>query len=168
MITTNRLLFLIGLLLFSCGTNNELHLNKDIPYSDEFYKYLVNNNINKFYSIDNSKYTGSDYFTSDLSKEQKNKLLHFIEVFQSSDKYIKYINYENLAKYDMKKIYLQAIDVIGFNNIVQYGIDCVFYSKNKIQDHSIFDEKENLWYTFNMALYHVNNGGDIEFDYWRF
>jgi glutaredoxin-related protein len=97
-------IIILGLVLFSCVENNE------------FNEYLKNNNINVLYSIEESKYIGIDFETFDLSGEQKNNLKHFLKLFQSSNQYIKKINYENLAKYDLQKIDLVNIDVIGFNN----------------------------------------------------
>jgi hypothetical protein len=157
-------IIIIGLALFSCITNNGFVKN------NEFYDYIKNNNIYISYSIDVSKYIAFDFETFDLSIEQKNNLISFIEVFQSSDKYIKNINYENLIKDDIRRIDLKRIDVIGFNAGVaetEYGIYCVFYSGKRIVDYSIFDEAENLWRTFNIALYQIKDD-EIKFDGWHY
>jgi hypothetical protein len=144
LIMTNKFqIIILGLILFSCVEN------------DEFHEYLKNNNINILYSIEESKYIGIDLETFDLSNEQKNNLRRFLTLFQSSNQYIKDINYENLKKNDLRKIDLIRMDVIGFNNKVEYGIYAVIYSKDKMVDYSTFDEKENLWRTFNIAIYQI-------------
>jgi hypothetical protein len=155
-------IIIIGLVLFSCVENN-----KSFVENRNFREYIKNNNICISYSIDISKYIGKDFETFDLSNEQKNDLIHFINVFQSSDKYIKNINYENLAKDDTRRIDLKRIDVIGFNGKAEYGIYCVFYSGEKIVDHSEFDKDKNLWRTFNIALFQINND-DIKFNGWHY
>ena len=146
---------IIVLILFSCTTNNV------------FNEYINNNNISALYSTDDSKYIGIDFETFDLSSEQKDNLMYFIETFQSSKIYIKNINYKSLVKYDVMKIDLAKIDVIGFNNEKEYGIYCIFYSKNKITEYSKFDNTENLWLTFNIALYQFNNN-KLEFNGWHY
>jgi hypothetical protein len=148
-------IIIIGLVLLSCVENSNFH------------EYVKNNNIYISYSIDISKCIGTDFETFDLSNEQKNDLIHFINVFYSSDKYIKNINYENLVKYDIRRIDLMRIDVIRFNGKVEYGIYCVFYSGEKIVDHSEFDKDRNSWRTFNIALYQINND-DIKFNGWHY
>jgi hypothetical protein len=164
--TDKFILIIACFALFSCSTNGESG-KYNISFSNEFNEYIKNNNIHISYSIDNSKYVGPDFYTFDLSKEQKENLIHFIQIFQSSDKYIKYINYENLAKYDIKRIDIRTIDVIGFNIKAQYGIYCTFHSKNKIAEYSVFDKAENLWWTFNIALYQIINDDDLKFDGWH-
>jgi len=95
--------------------------------------------------------------------------MNFIEIFQSTDKYIKYINYDSI-KDDVMRIDLRRIDVIGFNKGVveeKYGIYCMFYSKNKLVEYSQFYEKENLWWTFNIALYEIIND-KLKFRGWHY
>jgi hypothetical protein len=172
-------IIIIGLVLFSCVGNNKFVEN------NIFNEYIRNNTITISYSVDVSQYVemysidGSQYVTIgfqgfDLSNEQRNNLIHFIEVFQSSDKYIKYIN-KDLNKYGIIRIDLRKIDILGFNytmeNEIEYGIFCVFYSKEKAKHSttsSIFDEAENLWSTYNMALYRINNDDDIKFCGWHY
>jgi hypothetical protein len=155
-------IIITGLALLSC-----IEDNKSYAENCNFHEYIKNNNVFIFYSIDISKYIGTDFETFDLSNEQKNDLIYFINVFQSSDKYIKYINYENLVKSDIKRIDLMRIDVIGFNGKAEYGIYCLFYSGKKMVDHSKFDNDKNLWRTFNIALYQINND-DIIFNGWHY
>ena len=147
-----KYLFLIfGLLLFSCNVNNK------------FNTYIISNNMNKNYSIKDSLYIGKDFDTFELTYELKDNLLKFINIFESSDEYIINIYNENVIQYKLDKI-----DIIEFNNIDnQYGLNIIFYSKNKLVDYSIYDEEKMLWRTFNIALYRIVNG-KIEFNGWHY
>jgi len=157
-IANKFVIIIIVLALFSCVKNNESVTN------NKFHEYIKNNgtNINILYSIDDSKYIAPDFETFDLSSEQKTNLIRFLEVFKSSDKYIKNINYDNLINDGIKTIDLLRVDIFGWLDREDYGIYCMFYSKDKISDHSQFDETKNLWRTYNIALYKFRND-ELEF-----
>ena len=146
-----NIFLILGLLLFSCNENNK------------FVAYTKSNNMDIDYSMENSMRIGNDLDTFELIDEQDNNLLYFVNLFESTDKYIKNIYNENVIQY---KLY--RIDIIEFNNVDnQYGIYIIFYSKNKLTDYSIYDEEKILWRTFNIALYQIVNG-EIEFDGWHY
>ena len=119
--------------------------------------------MNKNYSIEDSMCIGNDFDTFELSNEQKDNLLNFINIFESSDEYIRNIYNENVIQYK-----LDRIDIIEFNNFDnQYGLNIIFYSKNKLVNYSIYDEEKNLWRTLNIALFRIVNE-KIKFDGWHY
>ena len=119
--------------------------------------------MNKNYSIEDSMCIGNDFDTFKLSNEQKDNLLKFINIFESSDEYIRNIYNENVIQYK-----LDRIDIIEFNNFYnQYGLNIIFYSKNKLVNYSIYDEEKNLWRTLNIALFRIVNE-KIKFDGWHY
>jgi len=145
------ILFILGFLLFSCIENNK------------FNEYIKLNNMEINYSIEDSEFIGYYFYTFELTNEQKDNLLNFINIFESSDEYIRNIYNENVIHYKLNRI-----DIIEFNNIDnQYGIHIIFYSKNKLVDYSIYDGEKMLWWTFNIALFQIING-EIKFDGWHY
>jgi hypothetical protein len=138
-------IFIFCFLLFSC-----------ITYKDntDHYLFAKNNNILINYSIDDSEYVDFGVGAQELTEEQKKELMNFLEMFESTDEYIKNIIHKTTFKYDIKSIYVFP----HFNGGYYYGLGTIFYSTKKLAEHSKYDEENEYWYTFNIAEFIIENG----------
>jgi hypothetical protein len=133
-------IFIFCFLLFSC-----------ITYKDntDYYLFAKNNNILINYSIDDSEFIDNNFVRYKLTDEQKRELMKFLDMFESTDEYIKNIIHRTTFKYDIQSI-----------NVFQsyYGLSISFYSTKRLAEHSEYDEENGYWYTFNIADFTIENG----------
>ncbi|MDR1839225.1 MAG: hypothetical protein LBQ93_06555 [Treponema sp.] len=115
-----------------------------------YYSFIKENNINVNYLINDSEFIDNDFVTYKLTLEQKEKIMNFLRIFESTDEYIYYIVHRAVFKYDIIKIDL-------FYNDYDYGFYINFYSTEKITQHSKYDNINECWQTFNIAYFKMEN-----------
>jgi hypothetical protein len=131
-------------LLLNCVTNKE---------DKNYYSFTKENNINVNYLIDDSEFIDNDFLIYKLTFEQKEKLMIFLKIFESTDEYIENIIHRTVFRYDISKIDLFK----NYYNDYNYGFYINFYSTEKIALHSEYDNSRACWQTFNIALFRVEN-----------
>jgi hypothetical protein len=98
-----------------------------------------------------------------LTTEQKMKLEEFLRIFLSDNKYIEQLQlYSETNTFSINNIFIEHYPWAEEDDIV---LSIMFYSENKIWELWQFNEKNNIWWCFNMAYYKFSNG-NIEFGGW--
>jgi hypothetical protein len=88
-----------------------------------------------------------------LTAEQRIKLERFIKIFLSDNKYIEQL--KESSKTDTFSINNFIIEHASWGDNIALPI--MFYSKNKMGDIWLLDEKNNIWWAFNIAYYNFSN-----------
>ena len=130
-------------LLLNCVTNKG-NIN--------YYSFTKENNINVNYLINDSEFIDNDFVTYKLTLEQKEKIMNFLRIFESTDEYICSIIHRTVLEYDIIKI-----DLFYNNYDYNYGLYINFYSTEKIAQHSKYDNIKGYWQTFNIAYFKMEN-----------
>jgi hypothetical protein len=136
----------------------------------DYYLFIKNKNINLSYSINDSVYVsyskaesdGSDNAAYELTYEQKNEILNFLELFESDYRNIENIIHRTAFKYDVFRIVLFDYWRGGYS----YCLCTNFYSTEKLAEHSIYDDENKYWETYNIALYVIEDN-KISFIGWH-
>jgi len=118
--------------------------------SVSYYSFAKDNNIDINYLIDDSEYIDNDLSVCKLTYEQREKLVNFLNIFESTDEYIKNIIHGTAFQYEITKI-----DV--FYNDYNYGFYINFWSTEKLAHHSKYDDNKKYWQTFNIAHFRLEN-----------
>jgi len=122
--------------------------------------------ININFSLDNAFCRKQNYFDDyNLTHEQKIILEKFIKIFNSDNEYINEL--KRVSKTDTFSINHIFIEEIDFMKGDYIGLAITFYSDHKIWDMWQYDEKNNFWWVFNVAIYSINEN-DIELLGWYF
>ena len=156
------LILLLSLPVSCAGINYTQNENIKIFMEATYNNYPININ----FSLDNAFCRKQNYFDDyNLTHEQKIILEKFIKIFNSDNEYINEL--KRASKTDTFSINHIFIEEVDFLKGDYFGLAITFYSDHKIWDMWQYDEKNNFWWVFNVAIYSINEN-DIELLGWYF
>jgi hypothetical protein len=158
------IIFIILQFLIIIAFADENNINENI----KSYMELTYNNypVNINFSLDNSFCRYNNFEDKDLTDKQIIFLERFIKLFNSNNK--AYINeLERQSETNTFSINGIFIEYVDFKKEYFIVLPIIFYSDHKIYDMWQYNENNNFWWTFNCAIYSINDS-DIELLGWYF
>jgi len=147
---------IIALIFVIPVINGCLSVDKKAPENDSVYKN---------FSLENSFFRYNNFIDLKLTEAQSKILSDFINVFNSDPKYInELIEKSKTTAFSINNISIEKYD---WENKYAIVLAITFYSDYKIYEMWQYNEKDNIWWTFNSAYYYFDNN-EINLQGWGF